>query len=323
MTDAEARSPLLPSPLRLSRRGLLAGLALPPMLLQGCAPSGPLSCGIRPQAEIPLRVVDNIPLVEVRMNGAPATMVLDTGAERTVLTESAARRVGLEFDPRNIQRGAGAGGVVTSFAARVRRMELAGLSIPDHPVLATPHALGSVAGTPIDGLLPALVLSAFDVDLDLPGRKVTLYGGTVCGDTPIPPWSEPSISLPADFSRPPRVNLRVRAGGQELRALLDTGAQAITITARAAAAAGVGPAELAAGQPVMVRGVGPQPVPARRVRLPELQIGPETGRNAPVIVTDSGMDRIDMILGMDYLAPRRLWLSYARQQAFIMLQPRR
>ena len=63
---------------------LLAGLALPPAL-QGCAPTGPLSCGIRPQAEIPLRVVDNIPLVDVRLNGAPATMVLDIGAERTVL----------------------------------------------------------------------------------------------------------------------------------------------------------------------------------------------------------------------------------------------
>ncbi len=311
----------MPRPL-LARRRLLAGLALPPVLLQGCAPSGPTACGIRPQAEIPLRMVANIPLVDVTLNGGPATMVLDTGAERTVLTEAAARRVGLEFDPRNIQRGAGAGGIVTSFAARVRRMELAGLSIPDHPVLATPHPLGSIAGTPIDGLLPALVLSAFDVDLDLPGRKATLYAGTVCGDTRIPPWPQSSISLPADFSRPPRVNLRVRAGGAELLALLDTGAQGITITARAAAAAGVGPAELAAGQPIMVRGVGPQAVQARRVRLPELQIGPETGRNVPVIVTDSGMDRIDMILGMDYLAPRRLWLSYARQQAFIMLKPR-
>lgn len=306
----------------LARRHLLAGLALP-ALLQGCGPTAPVSCGIRPQAEIPLRVQDNIPLVEVRLNGAPATLVLDTGAERTVLTDAAARRVGLEFDARNIQRGAGAGGAVASFAARVRRMELAGLSIPDHPVLATPHSLGSVAGTPIDGLLPALVLSAFDVDLDLPGRKVTLYAGTVCGDTRIPDWQQAAISLPADFSRPPRVNLRVRAGGAELVALLDTGAQGITITGRAAAAAGVGQAELEAGQPIMVRGVGPQPVQARRVRLPELQIGPETGRNVPVIVTDSGMDRIDMILGMDYLAPRRLWLSYARQQAFVMLQPRR
>lgn len=319
MSQAQPRLP----PTRRALGGMLAAFAVPPLLLQGCAPPGGAACGIRPQAEIPLRMVDNIPLVEVRLNGAPATLVLDSGAERTVLTEAAARRVGLEFDPRNIQRGAGAGGIVSSFAARVRRMELAGLSIPDHPVLATPHPLGSVGGTPIDGLLPALVLSAFDVDLDMPGRKVTLYGGTVCGDTAIPPWSEPSVSLPADFSSPPRVHLRVRAGGTELRALLDTGAQGITMTTRAANAAGVGAAEIAAGQPVMVRGVGPQPVPARFVRVPELQIGPETGRNTRVIVTDSGMDRIDMILGMDYLAARRLWISYARQQAFIMLQPRR
>lgn len=308
----------------LPRRRLLAALAAP-ALLAACAPGGglPGGCGIRPQAEIPLRVVNNIPLVEVRLNGTPVTMVLDSGAERTVLTEEAARRAGLEFDPRSIQRGAGAGGVVTSFAARVRRMELAGLPIPDHPVLATPHPLGAAGPERIDGLLPALVLSAYDVDLDLPGRKLTLYGGTVCGDTMIPAWAQPAVSLPADFSSPPRVMLRVNAGGTQLRALLDTGAQGITLTTGAAAAAGVGAADLQAGQPVMVRGVGPQPVPARLVRLPELQIGPETGRNTRVIVTDSGMAGIDMILGMDYLAPRRLWLSYARQQAFIMVPPRR
>jgi predicted aspartyl protease len=296
------------------------------LLLAACAapglPGGG-ACGLRPRAEMPVRIVQGIPLVDAQMNGAPIAMVLDSGAERTVLTEQAARRLGLEFDPRNIQRGAGAGGTVSSFAARVRRFEVAGLAIPDHPVLAIPHAIGANDGRPIDGLLPALVLSAFEVDLDIPGRKVTLYDGIVCGNTAIPPWPEASVSLPADFSTPPRVLLRVRAGQAPLRALLDTGAQGITITSRAALAAGIDPAELQSGPVIMVRGIGPQPVPARLARLPELQIGPETGRNTRVIVSDSGMQGFDMILGMDYLGARRLWLSYARQQAFLMVAPRR
>ncbi len=295
------------------------------VFLAACGAPGGITgatCGIRPFAEVPVRVVQNVPLVDAVMNGAAVTLILDSGADRTVLTNEAARRVGLVFDQRDIRRGAGAGGVVSSFAARVRRFELAGLSIPDHPVLATPHPLSGPQGERVDGLLPALVLSAFDVDLDMPGRKMTLYGGAVCGDTAIPAWAEPAVTVPADFTAGPRVILRVRAGTAELRALLDTGAQNTVASARAAGSAGLTPADIAAGAPVTVRGVGPQPVAAHLVRLPELAIGPERGRNVPVIVTDSGLDKFDMILGMDYLGSRRLWLSYARRQVFIMVRPR-
>jgi len=301
------------------------------VFLAACGTPGGITgatCGIRPFAEVPVRVVQNVPLVDAVMNGAPVTLILDSGADRTVLTNEAARRVGLVFDQRDIRRGAGAGGVVSSFAARVRRFELAGLSIPDHPVLATPHPLGGAQGERIDGLLPALVLSAFDVDLDMPGRKMTLYGGTVCGDTAIPAWAEPAVTIPADFTPGPRVMLRVRtgstggAGGTELRALLDTGAQTTVATPLAAGAAGLTAADIAAGRPITVRGIGPLPVAARVVRLPELEIGPERGRGVPVVVTDSGLDKFDMILGMDYLGSRRLWLSYARRQVFIMVRPR-
>ena len=43
----------------------------------------------------------------------------------------------------------------------------------------------------------------------------------------------------------------------------------------------------------------------------------------PMLATDSGLGAIDMVLGMDYLGSRRLWLSYARRQVLIMAQPRR
>ena len=49
----------------------------------------------------------------------------------------------------------------------------------------------------------------------------------------------------------------------------------------------------------------------------------EAFRNIPLMVMDSGLESVDMILGMDYLGSRRFWLSYARRQVFIMAQPRR
>lgn len=293
-----------------------------PLLLAACGAPAAV-CGIRPHAEIPVRVVRATPLVAAQMNGAPVSLVLDTGADRTVLTEAASRRVGLTIDPNDIRRGAGAGGVAASFAARVRRFDLAGLAIPDHPVLTLPRPLFAPEGETIDGLLPALVLSAFDVDMNLPAGRATLYGGTVCGDTAIPPWTQGFVALPADFSNPPRIHLRVQAGEATLRALLDTGAQRSVITPAAAAAAGITPAMLEAAPLVALRGIGPNPAPARAVRLPSLRIGPEQGRDIPVLVASSGLDKVDMILGMDYLGVRRLWLSYARQQVYMMLPPGR
>jgi predicted aspartyl protease len=308
------------SPLLSRRAALLAPL---PGVLTGCAPRAPADCGIRPFAEVPVRVVQASPLVFASINGAPVTMLLDTGAERTLLTDEAARRAGLSFDARDVRRASGAGGAVASFAAQVRRFEFGGLSIPDHPVVASPRPLPAPPGERIDGLLPALVLSAFDVDLDLPGGRMTLYGGTVCGDTPIPPWPGAHASVPAEFSTGSRVFVLARVGNAPVRALLDTGAQRTVIAPRAALAAGVTPADFAGAPEARVRGIGAETVQARVVRVPSVEIGPERFGAMPMLATDSGLGAIDMVLGMDYLGTRRLWLSYARRQVFIMVPPRR
>ena len=298
------------------------------LLLAACAApgSGPGSalrtCGIRPFAEVPVAVSQNTPLVQARINGNLVTLLLDTGAERVLLTQDAVRRLGLTIDPSRSFTESGAGGAFSSFAAQVRDFEFAGLAIPDHPVSALPYALPANSREPVDGLLGVTVLSAFDIDMDLPKQKMILYGGLVCSDTVIPPWREPYITAPAEVSPRGRMNLQVRVGATTLMALLDTGATGSVITTRAALASGVTAEELAASPSSIMRGIGPAPVTVRQHRFAELQIGPERFANARLLVTDSGLGTVDMILGMDYLGGRRLWFSYARKQVFIMVAPR-
>ena len=298
------------------------------LLLAACAPPGSgaggalRTCGIRPFAEVPVAVSQNTPLVQARINGNQVTLLLDTGAERVLLTQDAVRRLGLTIDPSRTFTESGAGGSFSSFAAQVRDFEFAGLTIPDHPVSVLPYALPANASEPVDGLLGVTVLSAFDIDLDLSKRKMTLYGGLVCGDTAIPPWREPYITAPAEVSPRGRMNLQVRVGATTVMALLDTGATGSVITTRAALASGVTAAELAASPNAVMRGIGPQPVTVRQHRFSELQIGPERFANQRLLVTDSSLGPVDMIIGMDYLGGRRLWFSYARKQVFIMAVPR-
>ncbi|MCC6719386.1 MAG: aspartyl protease family protein [Acetobacteraceae bacterium] len=304
-------------------------------LLAACAPSGrpggfpgglagtPRSCGIRPYAEVPLTLSQNTPLVQARINGNPVTLLLDTGAERVLLTQEAVHRLGLVVDPARTFTEQGAGGAFSSAAAQVRDFEFAGLAIPDHPVAALPYRLPANATERVDGLLGVTVLGAFDIDMDMPGRKMTLYGGTVCGDTAIPPWREAYITAPAEVSPRGRMHMQVRIGGHTLMALLDTGATASVITTRAALASGATAEQLAAAPVAVMRGVGPQPVPVRQLSFSEVQIGPERFAHARLLVTDSGLGPVDMIVGMDYLGGRRLWFSFARRQVFIMVPPRR
>ena len=179
----------------------------------GSGPGGALrTCGIRPFAEVPVAVSQNTPLVQARINGNPVTLLLDTGAERVLLTQDAVKRLGLTIDTSRSFTESGAGGAFSSFAAQVRDFEFAGLAIPDHPVSALPYALPANSREPVDGLLGVTVLSAFDIDMDLPKQKMILYGGLVCSDTVIPPWREPYITAPAEVSPRGRMNLQVRVG---------------------------------------------------------------------------------------------------------------
>ncbi len=297
------------------------------LLLAACGgPGGPIgalqTCGIRPFAEVPVAISRATPLVQAQINGTPVTLLLDTGAERVLLTQEAVQRLGLAVDPRRTFTESGAGGSFTSAAALVRNFEFAGLAIPDHPVSALPYALPANVDQRVDGLLGVTVLGAFDIDMDMPGRKMTLYGGTVCGDTPIPPWRESYITVPSEVARG-RMHVQVRVGGHTTMALLDTGATGSVITARTAFAAGVTPEQLAASPTTIMRGVGPNAVTVRAHRFPDMQIGPERYTNARLLVTDEGLGPVDMILGMDYLGARRMWFSYARRQVFIMVPPRR
>jgi hypothetical protein len=103
-----------------------------------------------------------------------------------------------------------------------------------------------------------------------------------------------------------------------LRALLDSGT-----TQTLLAAAGMYHVDLRADMldvdpGALVPGFGPQVPTLRRHRFRLLQVGP--GRFArPTILAGSVRlnPTADMILGADYLATRRVWISFATRQVFV------
>jgi hypothetical protein len=66
-----------------------------------------------------------------------------------------------------------------------------------------------------------------------------------------------------------------------------------------------------------LRGVGAQLVESRAHRFARLEIGGETLRDQVIVVTDLRLQDADLVLGVDFLRLRRVWLSYGSRQIFL------
>lgn len=278
------------------------------------------TCGVRPRLAIPVEMQGNIPLMRATVKGVPATFVLDTGAVSVVLTEPALRRFGLGTDARTINVVSGVGGTARTFAGHLEDFRIGDLDVPDHKVSVLPPTAG-ISTTGIDGLFGVSVLSIFEIELDLPRRLVTLYAGRLCPDTLAPPWVAQARVLDASRSERGRFIVPIVLDGKVLTALLDTGASRTVVATDVALALGITPETLARDPQATMSGAGPQTAAAAIHRFGEINVAGQRFANPTLYVSTRAEPGLDMILGADYLANRRLWLSYARRRVFIENAP--
>jgi len=288
---------------------LVAGLAL--LLLGACAGS-PGDCR-RAQAQLPIEMRRNIPVVAATIDGAPATLVLDTGAEHTVLLASFVDRIGLKRDFRHATMIRGMGSAMATAAARPDEIVLGHVTLDHWPVIVGSFSTGDLPGGVPDGLLGADILAHFDVDIDIPHGRVTLY--PACPGA-VPPWTEPYVSLQGRLVRG-RFLIPVKLNGVTIPVAVDTGAEYSLVSTRAAQEAGVSAAMLARDPPAALAVVGPDQLTARVHRFREIGLGAETYPNPVLPVIAFPTPGMDGLLGMNYLRRNRIWLSYASGQVFV------
>jgi hypothetical protein len=169
----------------------------------------------------------------------------------------------------------------------------------------------------IDGLLGRDLLSLLDLDLDLPGRRLTLYHVHDCAGRFLP-WDSAYAAIPVIMPAEDAMIVPVRLNGMPLRAMLDTGAGASLLAAPGMFRLGLQPAFLE-GDPVdLISGLGPRVTTMHRHKFRSLQVGGETIDNPQIWVAAIRLSPIvDMLLGADWLAGRRVWISYASRQLFV------
>jgi predicted aspartyl protease len=275
-------------------------------------------CGAARLGEATVATLHNAPIVTVSANGAPVTLLLDTGAEGTILTPAVAKRIGAQRPQIEFQRQLrGIAGALQTTEVELRSFDVGGVAIPWRRVRVAPVNVASVFSGPLDGLLGADSLSSFDVDLDLPGHRMVLYEKQTCPGAS-PAWTEPYAKITAGRSRGDHLFFPVRLDGRRIDAFIDTGSQFTVLSSGAALAIGVTAAALARDPAATVRGAAAEQLAAHVHRFAQLEIGAEVLHNPEIIVTDVRLSDADLVLGIDFLRPRRIWFSYGSQQIFIM-----
>jgi predicted aspartyl protease len=272
------------------------------------------SCRAVSDKPIALENVAGLPLVAALADGASLKLILDTGAERTVLTSLAVERVGGKAPQIEFRRSLnGVGGSLPSREVEFKSFTIGGVELPWRRAMVATIATPSLLST-VDGVLGTDVLSKFDVDLDLPNHRMSLYEKGTC----TPDWAGRDAEIKIGRSA---VNsylfFPVQLDRRGITATIDTGAQRTTLSVAAARAMGITDAVLARDPPIQTRGFGTGRLASRIHRFESLAVGNVRLRNPEIVVTELRLRGIDLILGMDVLRSRRLWLSYAGFRMFL------
>ncbi len=239
-------------------------------------------------------------LVRVLLDGRAALMVLDTGAERSILTQEATARLRLRRDPWIGTTLRGAGGLLERYAnADIGHAEAGGVALFQRALgagLSLPVTGSTLGGA--DGLLGGDVLRHFTLVLDVPGGRLLLLPSPMAG----------AVRLSAF-----RLNLLlapVRLDGRALVALVDTRASGTLVNARGAYRLGLGEAQTKGDAPAAMAGIGGVSQAVLH-RFSRLQVGALSLEAPRLLVTAVPEAAYDMTLGLDVLGRQPVVISYA------------
>ncbi len=282
-----------------------------------CVPVGAAGAQCVPKLRAELDVSPRgQPFVTLLINGGRAHLMLDTGAERTILTAAAAQRLGLAAHFEHAQLMQGIGGNVAAGEVRPQSLTAGGMALPGVPLAIVKVTMPHVGDLVVDGLLGADLLVAFDLDLDIGHHRILLYEPLTCPD-PTLPWPRHYGVIAARPSPHRHMAFGVALDGHTLNAFIDTGAERSLIDTGFVHKIGLTEATLRQDEPVMMQGVSAEVAVARLHRFGRLQLGGQGLLDPSILVTPLRLDDADLLFGTDFLLHHRVWLSYASRRLFV------
>ena len=283
------------------------------------------TCVVAKQETVPVDIVAGVPVVSVQVNDVALPFVLDTGAQRSLVTDATVQRADLRLDEWASTTVKGISGYERHRNADPASLRLGEITLRRRTVAADstltvgPLPQSALAGHEIAGLLGADFLAGFDLDIDLPDHQVTLYRVTGCTGRFLPWQAGYDMIVGVQPFRDVLV-IPVELDGRPLRTEIDSGSSIGLLTASGIDRMGLTQDVLAADPAGAMHGVGRFTVSTRRHDFTALRVGAERIAKpaiwaAPVHI----LPIVDMLLGGDWLRHRRVWMSYATSRVFVTI----
>ena len=305
--------------------------------------AGP-ACEFPRLANFKLEKFDGLWTVPARINEYNVRLAVDTGASDVFISPMAATAMSLQENVQNIKTSTSGlgGGSDLSKPVETEHFVIGGFDIRNEMVALAATAIKYDISPPLVGLLGRSYLGAFDVELDFPQSRMALYGSRHCKDGFLP-WTEPYIALTIKESVGDKIFFDVKLDGKTLEAMLDTGSEVTILSSVGARAMGLSNAMIKSGPQFTLITTDGHNARAFVHNFHELEVGGQRWENPKLAVQtyaetdgpDSSMpgfretltwDRrrfgaqdlnSPIILGLDFLDRRKIWISFATMQVFI------
>jgi predicted aspartyl protease len=312
----------------LQRAALLAVLVSP--LLASAAPPAPLKCKLSAVVQIPVDLRHLRPMVDARINGHPAQMLIDTGSYTSLIFRGAAAAFGLQV-VENGRKSYTAGGIEHSGTVEVRDFDIGGFVVHNLILQAAGHS-DMHAGA---GLLGENFLDHWDEEFDPAAGVLRLMVSKDCsGDEVVywaPQYSVVKLVTVAGAGQWNPLLADVQLNGHDVLAMFDTGSAHSIVTANVAKRPGLQPTiEAATGR--QGGGLGPGHYAIDTAVFPSITIGQETIQNPRMEVADifarnkevktgsmiasKPAGEPEMIIGMDFLRAHRVYVARGQRKIY-------
>src|SRR5438105_1542201 len=251
-------------------------------------------------------------IVDGEINGQKIGVLLDTGAQNSVILRAAADRLGLTRQTAPGYRAYGVGGETYVEYTVLDEMKLGQgarrnwrVLVLGERELGQDHAL----------LLGYDFFQQVDIEFDLPNDTVRLFQAEDCGNVSLAYWARGTadvISLAIDNEKP-GILVPVKLNDRALLAELDSGASRSVVSRLVAAQIGVTP-----DTPTRVIGafqsfvIGGEMIRNPEIRFTDLSIA-STQTGCRVALRE---DLRDMLLGLDFLRAYRVYVAHSQGRLY-------
>ena len=277
------------------------------------------------RAQLPFSRNDDRPVVQVHVNGVkePLRFLLDTGSGMTVISEEAARRVGVDAVARGgAARGIGGDGRFGIVYGLLSSINIGGARVRNVPVyirrLFNPER-------PVDGYIGLSVISKFVTTVDYGARTLTLDRQTATNQNLDRQVAAASMEIPLRTTLGGYLSGEVRLEGVErpLNFIIDTGASVSVVSQRLAVREEMD--RFAREQRLKVYGAAGVAEDVKMLILPRITLGSFVRERVPAVVLDlntinetNGFDQTG-IIGGNFL--RHFRITFDFQRGVVRLEP--